>query len=237
MHFETVKMENKEKIKLYTINAKRAKREGFASKISEKLGDDLQKKALDAINTKGRVLGFYKDKELIGLYIFERVENFFVKTEDSKINVAGMKVDLNAKWISGANMAAYRDVVLYYPEEYIAYKEKVDDKVREYFSDQISMGNVTGVVWGEKLSYSLNVADKDENFNWGGYLMGFACGFVVGNLLFNSLPLGIIYGCAFALIFGGTAHSESEVEWKDFNFINKEVALTDSKDKEEESEE
>lgn len=66
----------------YTINKRRLNREGFGKRLTGNTDvDGLKKEIADVLEKKGRVYGIYEKKELVGIYIFERQEDYFSKCE------------------------------------------------------------------------------------------------------------------------------------------------------------
>lgn len=227
MHIGTVN-----KLKIYTVNKRRALREGFGTRLAAFMKpEDLKAKVLNVIEHKGRVYGIYQAKELIGIYIFERLDDYFVKTEDSGVQVGERKIDFEDQWI-GESKAAFRLTDQLLPDEISEYEAKFEDCIRIDLSDQIEWGQIAGIEWGEALIYRKLLDKKGKGTNSVlGYLIGLALGMAVGLLLFDSLAMGICFGMMYALLWGGIASSSNtKREWASFDFVNKKYTLGEAEE-------
>lgn len=181
--------------------------------------EELKKEIADLLEHNGRVYGIYRRKELVGVYLYERQEDYFIKT-DSGVILGGREFDFDKFWY-GTGTAALVYVKSVCSEELGECREKIEKDLRIDLKEQIEWGQIAGVEWEDELMYRKNL--KDEKNKVGGmvpgYLLGFAIGFVLGYVTMDSLTLGICFGASFACLWGscGVALARgTEIDTLDF---------------------
>ena len=207
------------KLSISTISKKRASKEDFASELGVQCGQtDLAVKAQDAIEHKGRVYGVYQQKQLVGIYIFEWVKDYFIDNRDNADAIS----DLQKIFEDGR--AAYRMVFQYLAEEVTQYQKEVEEKIEGDLKSMVEWGTVSGIEWGENLIYrkSMDKKDKDGMNTAARYGLGFLCGWVIGWLRLDSIAFGLCFGVCYANIFGGIILSSSnrKQDWRTYDFVN-----------------
>ncbi|MBD5156392.1 MAG: hypothetical protein HDT13_01960 [Butyrivibrio sp.] len=213
------------KYNTHTINKRRAEKEDFALLLSEITNvEEIKEKVRNSIENKGRVYGIYRKKELVGVYIFERLENYFVKNDDASVVIGGKKINFEGAWL-GESSAAFRLTDKILRDEVREYEKKIEKDIRADLSEQISFGQIAGVEWGDELIYRRQLEKKSGGIGciWG-YIGGFALGMYMGWMLFKSFLMGLCFGVTYASLWGGVAiaTSKSKTEWASYDFVNKE---------------
>lgn len=189
------------KFNTHTINTRRLNRPGFGERLSTIIDvDELKAEIADTLGKKGRVYGVYEKKELVGVYIFERREDYFSKRE-SGIKLGDKEFDFDKFWY-GTSTAAFYFKKCVCLEEVEAYKEKMEKDFKVDLTDQIQIGQVAGVEWNDKLMYRKNLQKKSGHF-LKGMLVWFALGFAVGWMISNSLHMAICFGFMYDFFLGG----------------------------------
>jgi hypothetical protein len=212
--------------------------------IDETNSKTLGKRVLDILKSKGRVYGIYQEKELVGIYIYERLEDFFVNAENKdstektetkfKINnireffkMTDADVSDFEDNILSESKAVYRLVSHYLSDMADEYKDEIEKNIVADLKAQIEWGQIAGVLHDEKLIYrrSLDQKGKGASGITLGYGAGFTIGAVFGWLVFDSISMGLLWGVCFATLLGGlslrTANFTSKQEWTTFDFVNK----------------
>ena len=217
MEIGTVKAEHK--LSIRTIGKGRISKEGFASDLILQCGQtDLVRKAQEAIEHKGRVYGVYQQKQLVGIYIFEWVKDYFIDNRDNADDISELQK------IFEDGKAAYRMVFQYLTEEVVQYQKEIEEKITGDLKSMVEWGTVSGIEWGENLIYrkSMDKKDKDGKKTAAGYGLGFLCGWVIFWLLMDSIAFGLCFGICYANIFGGIILSSSsrKQDWKTYDFVN-----------------
>lgn len=217
MEIGTVKTERK--LSISTISKGRVSKEGFAAELILQCGQtDLVGKARDAIEHKGRVYGVYQEKQLVGIYIFEWVKDYFI---DNRDNADGIS-ELQKLFEDGK--AAYRMVFQYLQDEVAQCQKEIEDKIVADLKEMVEWGTVSGIEWGENLIYrkSMDKKDKDGMKTAAGYGLGFLSGWVIGWLVMDSIAFGLCFGVCYANLFGGIILSSSsrKQEWEIYDFVN-----------------
>lgn len=212
MAISTVKQFN-----TYTMNQRRLNRPEFGKRLSEITDvEALKKEIADILEKKGRVYGIYDKKELVGIYIFERREDYFVQ-RDSGVKLGDREFDYEKFWY-GNSTAALQFKKAICLEDMNECKEKIEKDIRADLSEQIEWGQVAGVEWNEELMYRKNLKDTPSHSVWG-YVGGYAAGFVIGWIIFKSISMGLCFGLMYACVGAGigvaTAGS-SEIDTLDF---------------------
>ena len=89
MEIGTVKADKK--LKIYTIKGKRVDREDFqlgahvGEAVPIEASSENIKKAVDkALVSNGKVCGIYQEKKLVGIYVFERIEDYFIEAGETE---------------------------------------------------------------------------------------------------------------------------------------------------------
>lgn len=201
---------------IYTVNEKRLAKPGFGDRLKditdvERLEDEIT----GILAGNGRVYGIYKKKELVGVYLFEKVEDYFVKDEYPVIKLGKKEFDFEKFWY-GSNTEAYvfrRSVCL---DEMRDIEERIKKDIKIDLSDRIQLGIVAGVAWEDQLMYRKNVEEKANGIL--GVIGGFAIGCAIGMMIFQDW-IGIGLGFLYAAILGGAKivfAKRSEVDTLDF---------------------
>lgn len=227
MKLGTVNME--QKISVVLLNKRRAERENFSSDLKKLSGDmDISRQVFKSLEQKGRVYGIYQNKDLIGLYIFEWLEDFFVEYNSKEVetdqnsDVANFMDELQKVFKAGK--AAYRLIFHHLLEATVSSQDKIDELIQKDIKEQMEWGQVSGIVWDDMLIYRNTLDKKTRNgSSAAGYAMGFVLGMVMGWLLFDSVLLGLCFTPVYAGLFGGIIFSSSskKQEWKTYEFVNK----------------
>jgi hypothetical protein len=254
MNMGTVKTgKGNKKLSICTINKRRASRENFEVMLSALAGDELVKNnvihepnskatgnmVLDMLENKGRVYGIYQEKELVGIYLYERIEDFFVKVENTGSDEkAGTRFKINdikeffkmtdddlsdfEDWVFGESKAIYRLVSHHLSDVAEEYKDEIQKYIVADLKEQIEWGQIAGVLNGEKLIYRRSLDKKSAAVNTLGYGAGFTIGACFGWLVFDSISMGLLWGVCYASLGGLIAtNSISKQEWTTFDFVNK----------------
>jgi hypothetical protein len=194
----------------------------------------------EVLKNKGKVYGIYQEKTLVGIYVYERIEDFFVKVEHtdlSKKSKWGLKINAVKDFfnmtdedsvdfedsIFGESKAIYRLVALRLSEVAEEYREQIEQYILADFKAEIEWGQIAGVLSGEKLIYRRNL-DKSGKGDYGalGYAGGFVLGMIYGWLVFHNVALGALWGICFASAGGLLlTTSATKQEWATFDFVNK----------------
>lgn len=184
--------------------------------------EELKNKIVDVQEHNGRVYGIYHRKELVGVYLFERQEDYFIKT-DSGVIMGGRVFEIDKFWY-GTGTAALVYVKSVCSEELCECREKIEKDIRIDLKEQIEWGQLAGVEWEDELMYRKNLQDEKNKVGGmvPGYLLGFAIGFVLGYVTMDSLTLGICFGGSFACLWGniGVALARG-AEIETLNFIRR----------------
>jgi hypothetical protein len=250
MNVGTVKTgKGNEKLSICIIGKRRASRANFDAALSALAGDELVNNVtevsgnvvLDVLEKKGRVYGVYQEKELVGIYIYERIEDFFVKVENEDSDKkAGTRFQINnikeffemtdddvvdfEDWFFGESKAIYRLVSHYLLALGEEYKDEIEKYIAADLKEQIEWGQIAGVLQDEKLTYRRNL-DNNERVAYGntlGYGAGFAIGVGFGWLVFDSISMGLLWGVCYAAIGGLIfTNATTKKEWTTFDFVNK----------------
>lgn len=215
MAISTVKQFN-----THTMNLRRLNKAEFGKRLSDITDvETLKKEIADILEKNGRVYGIYEKKELVGVYLFERREDYFIK-EDSGVKLGDKEFDFEKFWYGTSTVAFSfkKEVCL---EGMNECKEKIEKDIRFDLKEQIEWGQVAGVEWNEELMYRKNLEKKTSSSVWG-YIVGYAMGFVMGWLIFDSISMGLCFGLMYACIWGGVSvASASGTEIDTLDFVQK----------------
>jgi hypothetical protein len=256
MNIGTVKTgKGNKKLSICIINKRRASRQNFeealsplveaSSTESNVIGDANSKASgnvvLDILENKGRVYGIYQEKELVGIYLYERIEDFFIKVENTesdekaevRFKINNIKeffkmtdddvLDFDDK-LWGESKAIYRLVSQHLSDMAEGYKDEIEKYIVADLKAQIEWGQIAGVLSGEKLIYrrSLDKKGRGASSNMLGYGAGFTIGAVFGWLVFDSISMELLWGICYAVIGGLIfTNSTTKQEWTTFDFVNK----------------
>lgn len=218
MSISTVKQFN-----ISTISERRLGKIEFAEELKGITdAGELKRNIHDTISAGGRVYGIYKKKQLVGVYIFEKTENYFVKKEGTGVKLGDHEFDFDKFWY-GSNTAAFcfkKSICL---DEVKTYVEKIEKDLKVDLSEQIQLGNVAGVNWNNQLMYRRNLVKKSNH----GILRaacGFLVGFMIGGIIFDGgdmeWGMRICFGFCYASMFGGLGIISSEDDIDTLDFIN-----------------
>ena len=199
-----------------TIGKKRLERPGFGKRLGEIANlEELKEEIGRTIVAEGRVYGIYKKKELVGVYLFEKVKDYFVENENLNVKLGNREFNFEKFWY-GSNTEALRFKRSICLDEVKDFTEKIEQDLKADLSDQISLGSVAGVEWGEQLMYRKNLHTEPSGGIWGS-LFGFGIGFFTGWMIFHDWEA---FGLAFfyATIWGGVGVAvakDSEIDTKE----------------------
>lgn len=190
---------------VYTIKENRLNRPEFGEKLKDitNIGE-LKKEIADTLSTQGRVYGIYKKKELVGVYIFEKKENYFIEKEDSGIKLGNHEFDFDKFWFGSCTSAFCfkKSICLDEIKDYI---KKIEKDLEHDLTDQIEFGIVGGVEWNDQLIYQKHLEKKPNNgiYSTIGFLGGWALGFWIGFTIFNEWWMGLCFGASYSVLWGG----------------------------------
>ena len=117
------------KYNTYTMDKKKLSKLQEETNLCKVKDEEIKEKVGNVIDNKGLVYGIYRKKELVGIYIFERIEDYFVKNEDSKVVVGEKKVDFEAIWY-GESTAAFKLTDKILLDEVKEFEEKIESDLR-----------------------------------------------------------------------------------------------------------
>ena len=212
MTISTVKQFNTQ-----TINQRRLNRPAFGKRLSEITDlESLKNEIADILEKNGRVYGIYEKKELVGVYLFERREDYFVQ-RDSGVKLGDKEFDYEKFWY-GTSTAALQFKKAICLKDVNECKEKIEKDIRTDLTEQIEWGQVAGVEWNEELMYRKNLEKKSGNSIWG-YFVGYAIGLLMGWIVFDSIAMGMSFGLMYAVMWGGISVAtakNTEIDTLDF---------------------
>jgi hypothetical protein len=259
MDIGTVKTgKGNKKLNICKIGNRRASRDNFDAALSALSENEFiknnvtgetnsktpGKSVLDILKSKGRVYGIYQEKELVGIYIYERLEDFFVNVDnkdskektETKFKINNIReffkmtdADVSAfeDKILGESKAIYSLVSHYLSDMAEKYKDEIEKYIVADLKEQIEWGQIAGVLYDEKLIYRRSLEQKGRGIsgNTLGYGAGFTIGAVFGWLVFDSISMGLLWGVCYAAI-GGLIFTKSATkqEWVTFDFVNEKYA-------------
>jgi hypothetical protein len=223
---------------LSTLEAEASTESNVISEANSKVTGNV---VLDILKNKGRVYGVYQAKELVGIYIYERIEDFFLKVEnensdgkkDTSFKVKDVKkfFEMTDEDVSdfedqlwGESKAIYRLVSKHLSSAAEEYRDEIEKYIVADLKSQIEWGQIAGALNGEKLIYRRNLDKK--GLGAAGYGLGygarFTIGVIFGWLAFGSMSMSLMWGVCFgavgSLIFTTSATKQ---EWITFDFVNK----------------
>ena len=232
MEIGTVKADKK--LKIYTIKGKRVDREDF--RLGAHVGEEVPieasgkniKNAVDkALASNGKVCGIYQEKKLVGIYVFERIEDYFIEAGKNEAMAGERRMESQEavrklKEIFEDSKAAMKLILWYLPDALSDQKNKIEDMIRNYMKGCMSDGFWAGIEWGDELVYKKNMDPKEKKNVAFGYLLGAVVGFAVGWLAMDNITFGICYAVIFSnlygnMIFGG---EKNKKVWETFVFVN-----------------
>lgn len=212
MNISTVKQFN-----THVMNQRRLNRPELGKRISEITDvEALKKEIIDILEKKGRVYGIYEKKELVGVYLFERREDYFVQ-RDTGVKIGDTEFDFEKFWY-GTSTAALQFKKAICLEDVNEFKEKIEKDIRVDLKEQIEWVQVAGVEWNEELMYRKNLEKKSGSSLWG-YAVGYVLGFVMGWIIFDSIPMGMSFGLMYACMWVGISVATAngtEIDTLDF---------------------
>lgn len=213
------------KLNIYTVNKRRVEKDGFGAALSALVNpEELRDKVRKTMEHKGRVYGIYREKALVGIYIFERFDDFFVRGETTRIRMGDKEIDLDDT-LFGENTAAFCLAGKYLLEEVKSSVTKIEKVVRGDLSEQIEWGQIAGFEFDGELVYRRNIKQGKNTFGYlsryfSGYLLGFAIGMMFGWLAFDSLLWGIALGASQAVLWSSILTTSTKTEEGTCDLVN-----------------
>lgn len=202
------------------INKKIVERDGFGAGLEGVTDIALLKEEVKhLIDGKGRVYGLYgKKKNLVAIYLFDRVDDFFIENGGSEVQIIGKKMDISDKWF-GESKAALRFVISYFADVPDENRTAFEEAIQSDLKDQIELGQIGGVQWGESILYRKNIDKSGGNGYWMGYILGAMAGFLFGWVLFDNIGTAICFAVSYALL-GGIIFSPASKDKDRWNKID-----------------
>lgn len=232
MEIGTVKADKK--LKIYTIKGKRVDREDF--RLGAHVGEEVPieasgkniKNAVDkALASNGKVCGIYQEKKLVGIYVFDRIEDYFIEAGETEAMAGERRMESQEavrklKEIFEDSKAAMKLILWYLPDALSDQKNKIEDMIRNYMKGCMSDGLWAGIEWGDELIYKKDLDPKEKKKVASGYLLGAVVGFAVGWMAMDNIGIGVCYAVIFGnlygnMIFGGVKNKKV---WETFAFVN-----------------
>ena len=155
MEIGTVKADKK--LKIYTIKGKRVDREDFqlgahvGEIVPEEASVENIKKAVDkALASNGKVCGIYQEKKLVGIYVFERIEDYFIEAGETEAMAGERRMESQEavrklKEIFEDSKAAMKLILWYLSDALSDQKNKIEDMIRNYMKGCMSDGFWAGL--------------------------------------------------------------------------------------------
>ncbi|MGN0496424.1 MAG: hypothetical protein ACI4GW_09395 [Lachnospiraceae bacterium] len=224
-----MKNSTKKQFTIHIINKRRLERPEFGNLLSDVTDVvELKKEIAGILEKNGRVYGIYDKKELFGIYIFERREDYFVQ-RDSGVKLGDKEFDYEKFWY-GTSTAALQFKKAICLEDMNECKEKIEKDIRADLTEQIAWGQVAGVEWNGELMYRKNLEKKSGSSVWG-YAVGYVIGFVMGWIIFDSIPMGMSFGLLYACMWGGISVATANgTEIDTLDFVKKREVEEDAAD-------
>lgn len=209
---------------IHTIQEKKLKKLEFADEFKSATDTEALKRDIqEALTGNGRVYGIYRKKrhmplQLVGVYIFEKKENYFVKSEENGVKLGDHELDFDKFWYGSDTSALCfkKSICLDEVEEHII--KKIEKDLSVDLTNQIELGNVAGVEWNNKLMYR-KFLEKKNTGTFVGVISGFALGFILGWIIFNKIYMGFSFGLMYSVIFssfGVVIAKKSDIDTLDF---------------------
>jgi hypothetical protein len=79
----------------------------------------------EVLKNKGKVYGIYQEKTLVGIYVYERIEDFFVKVEHTDLSK-------KSKW--GLKINAVKDFFNMTDEDSVDFEDSIFNAVKDFFN-------------------------------------------------------------------------------------------------------
>jgi len=208
-----------------SISKRRANKEDFGSSLSQVVAQDtLKKEVHEALETKGKVYGLFKEKELAAIYIFEKIKTKeseipYLKLNVNKDNILefitkGTADEVSEEEVKEAAPVNDKETNVY---RFVGkYSQPTDEKVIEDFEkmikaelkEMILWGEVTAVIWGEDVLVTKKIKTEGKGFV-SAIPLGMGFGLAIGIALKN-VGLGIALGMLWTMAFG-TSFSSGKV--------------------------
>ena len=208
-----------------SISKRRANKEDFGSSLSQVVAQDtLKEEVLGALETKGKVYGLFKEKELAAIYIFEKIKTKeseipYLKLNVNKDNILefitkGTADEVGEEEVKEAASVNDKETNVY---RFVGkYSQPTDEKVIEDFEkmikaelkEMILWGEVTAVIWGEDVLVIKKIKTEGKGFV-SAIPLGMGFGLAIGIALKN-VGLGIALGMLWTMAFG-TSFSSGKV--------------------------
>lgn len=210
-----IKTEEGRKLFIRVISDKKAAKLDFSGAVKEGMeADALKKQACLALSKKGKAYGVYEEQKLIGLFLFERKENFFTEQTGQGELAELQKLFMES---TAAAVPAYEQL----PQWCEPYRKKMEEYLETNLKEQVEWGIISGYVYQGQLTYRAALDEKQKKKVVAGYLLGFVVGMLIGGLVMDSLALGIGSGMSFAVLYGCTmmASSSDRCKWENYDFV------------------
>lgn len=221
------------KIKPYDLgemSVKWIEKKGDFSKLASfENPEELKAEAVETVKNGGKVFAVLEKKELVGIWIFKKEENYFVSKEEY-VAIGDKKFDVQKFWF-GDNSSALVLTKKYLPNMETATEEKMNKHITDTVKLYVSEGQYAGTVIGETLYFRKDIrGTKDSNKVLFSYGCGFLFGFVLGYIIFHEWWMGICFGCCYMTLFGASSLSQVKVNGAGEFDLNKAVDDKDDDD-------
>ena len=186
---------------------------------------ELRNETISTINNGGKAFAIFEKKILVGIYLFEKKENYFAN-KNEYVEIGNKKFDTQKFWF-GDNTSALVLTKKYIPEMPEEIETKISKNIADMLKGYIYEGTVAGGVMEDTLYFRKNVANQKSSYKVAlGYFSGFAIGFAFGYFIFHEWWMGLCFGACYMSIFGGasvaTAHANETGAFDLNNISNRE---------------
>ncbi|MCM1179651.1 MAG: hypothetical protein NC347_05310 [Clostridium sp.] len=213
---------------IHTLNKRRLNRQGFGERLSGIADvEELKAEIAGILAENGRVYGIYEKKELVGVYLFERRENYFVNTKtEIKLGDHEFNLDEFEKFWYGSSTAALFLKKCVCLEDVSDCKKEIEKDIKADLTDYIQVfGQVAGVEWNGKLLYQKRIKGK-SNLDWPKMLGWFAFGAILGWTIFEEMVMAVCFGFLWGSV--GLCSIEESTQVDTLDFVRKGGGETDA---------
>ncbi|MCM1157954.1 MAG: hypothetical protein NC300_10730 [Bacteroidales bacterium] len=193
---------------------------GFGERLSgiTDVGE-LKEEIADVLAENGRAYGIYEEKELVGVYLFEKRENYFVKTKtEIKLGDREFNLDEFEEFWYGSSTAALVLKKCICLKEAEDGKEELEKDIKADLTDYIQIfGQVAGVEWNDKLLYQKRI--KKESNRLLKMLGWFVVGAIMGWIIFEEAVMVVCMGFLWGSL--GLAGIEEGTQIDTLDFVRK----------------